>query len=152
MHLQNARSKPQRLLARVARNAFMRAALCLLFLIGFPATSVFSQPAVSEQEIEQQKIQFLINVVANLKDATFLRNGSEYDAQQAASHMRLKLRFAGSRIRTAEDFIVYCATGSSMSGEKYKIKFADGRLVDSATFLRDKLAAYPAPQDTPHPL
>ena len=132
-----------RTLASVVRGALMRAALCFLILVGFPATAVFSQPAVSQQEIEQQKIQYLISVVADLKDATFLRNGSEYDAQRAADHLRLKLRFAGSRVKTAEDFIVYCATSSSMSGEKYQIKFSDGRLVDSATFLRDKLAAYP---------
>jgi hypothetical protein len=141
----------QRTLAMVTRGALMRAALCIFLLAGLPGAPVFCQPAVSPQEIEQHKIQYLISAVANLKDARFLRNGSEYDAQRAADHLRLKLRYAGGRVKTAEDFIVYCATGSSMSGEKYRIRFADGRLVDSATFLRDKLAAYPAQQDAPHP-
>ena len=142
----------QRTLATVTRRCvLLRAALCIFFLTGLPAAPVFSQPAVSQKEIEQQKIQYLIGTIADLKDARFLRNGSEYDAQRAASHLRLKLRYAGDRVKTAEDFIDYCATGSSISGEKYQIKFGDGRLVDSATFLRDKLAAYPAPQGAPHP-
>ena len=141
----------QRTLVTVTRDALMRTALCILFLTGFPAAPVFSQPAVSQQEIEEHKIQYLISAVADLKDARFLRNGSEYDAQRAADHLRLKLRYAGDRVKTAEDFIVYCATASSMSGEKYRIKFNDGRLVDSAAFLRDKLAAYPAQQRVPHP-
>jgi len=134
-----------RTLAKVARGALMCAAICALFSTEFLAAPVFSQTAISQQEIEQHKIQYLINTIADLKDARFIRNGSEYDAQQAADHLRLKLRYAGDHVKTAEDFILYCATGSSMSGEKYRIKFADGRLVDSATFLRDKLAAYPAP-------
>lgn len=138
-------------LATATRDALMRAALCIFLLTGLPAAPAYCQPAASQQEIEQQKIQYLISAIADLKDARFLRNGSEYDAQRAANHLRLKLRYAGDRVKTAEDFIAYCATGSSMSGEKYRIKFGDGQLVDSATFLRDKLAAYPAPQAASHP-
>jgi len=140
-----------RTLTTAARGALMCTALCILLLTELLPAPVFSQPAINQQEIEQHKIQYLIGTIADLKDARFIRNGSEYDAQQAADHLRLKLRYAGDRVKTAEDFIVYCATGSSMSGDKYRIKFADGRLVDSATFLRDKLAAYPAPQSAPHP-
>lgn len=129
----------------------MCTALCIFFLIGFPAAPVVSQPAVSQQAIEQHRIQYLISTIAGLKDAKFIRNGSEYDAQQAADHLRLKLRYAGDRVKTAEDFIVYCATGSSISGDKYQIKFSDGLIVDAAAFLRDKLLAYPATRSAPHP-
>jgi hypothetical protein len=31
-----------------------------------------------------------------------------------------------------------------MSGRRYRIRFADGRTIDAATFLRERLAAYPA--------
>src|SRR5689334_12352318 len=124
----------------------MGKALGMFFLVVFLVAPVFGQ-----QDIEQRKIEYLISSIADLRDAAFIRNGSEYDAQRAADHLRLKLRYAGGRVKTAEDFIVYCATGSSMSGERYRIKFSDGRLVDSATFLRSKLAAYPAQQGAPHP-
>ena len=102
-------------------------------------------PAFGQQAIEQRKIEYLIGAIAHLHDATFIRNGNEYDAGQAADHLRVKLRYAGSQVRTAEDFILYCATGSSTSGEKYRIRFADGRTVDTADLLRDKLAAYEEP-------
>ncbi|HZW50528.1 MAG TPA: DUF5329 family protein, partial [Rudaea sp.] len=71
----------------------------------------------------------------------FIRNGVEYDAAKAADHLRLERRYAGSRVTTAEDFIVCCATGSSITGEKYRIRLHDGRTVDAAAFLRDRLAA-----------
>jgi hypothetical protein len=119
----------------------MRIAFCILFLSAFIAAPVFAQ-----QTAEPAKIDYLINVVADLHDARFIRNGVEYDAAQAADHLRLKLRYAGSHVKTAENFIVECATGSSMTGEKYRIKFSDGRIVEVAAFLRDKLAAYPAPK------
>lgn len=117
----------------------LRKALCIFFLLGFLVA-----PALGQQDIEQRKIEYLISSIADLHDGKFIRNGSEYDAQQAADHLRLKLRYAGGRVKTAEDFIVYCATGSSMTGDAYQIKFADGRIVATAAFLRDKLAAYPA--------
>jgi hypothetical protein len=104
--------------------------------------ALLALPAFAQQDAEQQKIAYLIDSVATLQGATFIRNGSEYDAKRAADHMRLKLRFAGSRVKTAEDFIAYCGTGSSMSGIKYTIRFQDGRVVDSAAFLLGKLAEY----------
>jgi len=104
--------------------------------------ALLALPAFAQQDVEQQKIAYLIDSVATLQGATFIRNGTEYNAERAADHMRLKLRFAGSRVKTAEDFITYCGTGSSMSGTKYTIRFQDGRVVDSAAFLQGKLAEY----------
>ncbi|OOG64740.1 hypothetical protein B0E46_04840 [Rhodanobacter sp. B04] len=104
--------------------------------------ALLAAPAFGQQDVEQQKIAYLIDAVANLKDATFIRNGIAYDAAHAADHMRLKLRYYGSRVKTAKDFIIYCATGSSMSGIKYSIRFHDGHSIDSATFLRGKLTEY----------
>lgn len=104
--------------------------------------ALLTLPAFGQQDVEQQKIAYLIDSVATLQGATFIRNGTEYDAARAADHMRLKLRFAGSRVKTAEDFITYCGTGSSISGTKYTIRFQDGHVVDSATFLRGKLSEY----------
>ena len=104
----------------------------------------FATPAFGQQDVEQQKIAYLIASVAALQDATFIRNGQEYDAERAAEHLRLKLRYAGERAKTAEDFIACCGTGSSMSGSKYQIRFHDGRTIDSATFLHSKLVEYEA--------
>ena len=88
---------------------------------------------------EQVKIQSLIASIEQLKGAVFIRNGSEYDAHKAADHLRLKLKYAGKRVQTADQFISNLATGSSMTGKPYKIRFADGHTVDSAVYFREQL-------------
>jgi len=122
----------------------MRLMFCL-----FVALESLAPCALAQQRPEQAQIEYLIESVGALHDATFVRNGSEYDSRQAAEHLRLKLHNAGNRVRTAEDFIVYCATGSSLSGEKYRIRFADGRIVETAEFLRSRLAGFAALQRHP---
>ena len=57
----------------------------------------------------------------------------------------MKLRKAGSRVKTAEDFIRYCGSQSSVSGQPYQIRYADGRTVTSESFLRAKLAELEKP-------
>lgn len=91
---------------------------------------------------EQQKIDYLIDSVGQLQGAQFVRNGSAYDAAKAVSHLRLKLRYAGERVQTADDFIRLCATGSSMSGNPYLIRFADGHTEPSAQWMHERLAVY----------
>ena len=96
---------------------------------------------------EQSRIEYLIASVELMRDAQFIRNGSTYDAHAAADHMRRKLRFAGSRVRSAEEFIRYCASVSSVTGRPYEIRFADGRVEPAAAFLTRKLAEF----DRTHP-
>ena len=92
--------------------------------------------------LENQKIDYLIAAIETLSDAKFVRNGTAYDAKAAADHLRRKLKYAGSHVKSAEDFISYCATKSSMSGKPYEIRFADGRVETSETFLRQKLSEF----------
>jgi hypothetical protein len=92
--------------------------------------------------LESQKIDYLITSVATLGDAKFIRNGKAYDAKTAAEHLRLKLRNAGRRVKTAEDFIRYCGSVSSVSGVPYQIRFSDGRVVTSEQFLRQQLSEF----------
>lgn len=91
---------------------------------------------------ESIRIEYLLTIVASLHDAQFIRNGTPYDSVAAVEHLRLKLRAAGSRVKTAEDFIQYCASVSSVSGKPYEIRFSDGRLVRSADYLRQKLMEF----------
>ena len=94
---------------------------------------------------EAAKIQALIGSIEQLKGAVFIRNGSEYDGVKAAAHLRRKLDYAGSKVKTAEQFIDYLATGSSMSGKPYRIRFADGHSVDSAVYFREQLRRLESP-------
>lgn len=88
---------------------------------------------------EAQKIEALIQAVAALQGAVFIRNGSEHTATEAAEHLHLKWRNAGKRVQTAPEFIQYCATSSSMSGRPYRIRYKDGREATSADFLWTEL-------------
>jgi hypothetical protein len=98
--------------------------------------------AYAQAPPEADKIKYLIASVETLIGAQFLRNGSAYDAKAAADHLRLKLKTAGSRVKTADDFIRLCGSRSSLSGEKYRIRFADGTIVDSEVFFRKKLKSF----------
>ena len=98
--------------------------------------------AHAQDSIEKEKIQFLISSIENLPDAKFIRNGSEYDGKAAASHLRLKLKSVGDRVKTADDFIRMCASQSSMSGKPYMIKFSDGKVVNSEDYFRTKLPEF----------
>jgi hypothetical protein len=84
-------------------------------------------------------IQDLIASVERLEGATFVRNGKAYDARSASGHLQLKLRHAGDRVKTAEDFITFCGSKSSITGQPYLIIFADGTTVKAEAFFRRKL-------------
>jgi hypothetical protein len=89
---------------------------------------------------ETEKIDALIKAIEALQgQVAFIRNGSEHDAKAAGDHLRLKWRKAGDRVKSAADFIRYCGTSSSMSGQPYKIRYKDGREVTSADFLWTEL-------------
>src|SRR4249919_774641 len=118
--------------------------ISLALFLGFMASAVMAKAPLSET----QKIESLITSIETLKGAVFIRNGSEYSAEQAAHHLRMKWDKAGSRVKTAEDFIDKCASESSMSGQKYQIRFANGKTVDSGDYFREELKKIspPAPK------
>lgn len=95
--------------------------------------------ALAAPMTEEQKIDAMIHSVEVLPGAQFIRNGSAYDGKAAADHLRSKRQYAGSRIRTAEDFIQGIASHSSMSGQPYQIRFADGKTENSDVYFHDEL-------------
>jgi len=90
-------------------------------------------------QTEAQKIEALIQAVADLQAAVFIRNGTEHTPKEAADHLRMKWKNAGRRVKTAPEFIQYCATGSSLSGKPYEIRLKDGRTVLSRDWLWTEL-------------
>lgn len=112
----------------------MRSLLAVVLLTLVPLAH-----AVNPDSPEGRRIEYLITSVETLKDAEFIRNDSTYGAKAAGDHLRLKLKSAGSRVATAEDFIRLCASASSLSGKPYRIRFADGHEVTSEEFLRARL-------------
>jgi hypothetical protein len=88
---------------------------------------------------EKQKIEALIKQVGLLKEAQFVRNGSTYNADNAATFLRRKWQANASEVSTALDFIEKVASISGTSGKPYLIRFKDGKEIRSRDFLLGEL-------------
>jgi hypothetical protein len=89
---------------------------------------------------ERARIDKLLRAFGSRRDVKFVRNGKEYTAAQAAEFMNGKLQWHLERVATVQDFIAVVGTRSSVSGDVYRIRLADGRTVPCADFLREELA------------
>ena len=89
--------------------------------------------------LEKQKIELLIKHVAALKDVKFVRNGSTYNPDTAATFLRSKWQANESQIKTARDFIEKIASFSGTSGKDYLIRFKDGSEMKSRDYLAEDL-------------
>jgi hypothetical protein len=88
---------------------------------------------------EAANIEQLLAAVAAAQGDVFIRNGSEHTAAEAADHLRTKWKAAGGNIASARQFVDEIASTSSLSGEPYRVRRADGTEVSASEYLRDKL-------------
>jgi hypothetical protein len=88
---------------------------------------------------EKLKIESLIKQVAALKDATFIRNGSGYNATTAITFLQLKWQANAAKVKTARDFIDNIASMSG-AGKPYLIRLKDGRELIGRDFLLGELS------------
>ena len=122
-------------LAPTTSRAFFRAAL-------FALVSIALSPRLPAQALppeEQVKIEALLTHLAGLADATFVRNGSAYDAKTAAKFLRKKWEANEKEIKTAADFIAKAATASSTTGKPYLIRPKDAPEMPCADYLNAEL-------------
>ena len=84
---------------------------------------------------EKEKIEYLINHLESMKDATFIRNDKEYDARTAAFFLRSKWQINKDKVRTAEDFIERIASRSSTTGKPYRIRMKNGKEIECGEYL-----------------
>jgi hypothetical protein len=110
-------------------------------LAALAAALVFtlSNAAFAESSAKDE-IDHLLNFVAT-SSCTFVRNGTEYSPDKARDHLASKYQYAGSRVTTADEFIKYLATASSMSGELYHVK-CKGVDKLSGVWLSEELAHF----------
>lgn len=95
------------------------------------------------------EIQHLLEFVEN-SGCAFIRNGESHDAREARSHIEHKYNYVKSRVSSAEDFIKYAATKSSLSGERYMVE-CGGVKESSRDWLSRELAAYRKSRNGPAP-
>ena len=104
--------------------------------------SLSASPALHSEEFatsEKAKIEALITRLGGLTDATFIRNGSDYDSLTAAKFLRGKWQAHEKEIKTASDFIAKAATRSSTSGKPYLIRLKGAAAVPCADYLTAQL-------------
>lgn len=110
--------------------------------------SLLAAPAVSAAGLpdgEKKKIEFLISHLESIKDASFSRNGKEYDSKSAAKFLRGKWNANKDDILTAKDFIAKAATKSSTTGKSYLIRLKAGApQVPCADYLNERLKEFEA--------
>jgi hypothetical protein len=119
------------------------------FAIGVVLTVLVAagMSSAAPAEDTDRAIEYLLDYVIQ-SDCTFIRNGQNYDAQQATAHLRSKYKYFKSQIQTPEDFIRLAATKSELSGKPYQVRTRDGRLFTSAEWLTGILTEYRAAQQT----
>lgn len=95
-----------------------------------------------QAEDREQEIRYLLDSVGG-SDCTFTRNGTEHDAVEAKAHLAMKYSRAGSRVKTAEQFVDRLASESSWTGKPYVITCA-GTSRPSRDWLMERLDRYRA--------
>jgi hypothetical protein len=118
----------QRLLAAAAFAVALGVALA-----GAPATA--TPDARGEREIAH-----LLDFVA-ASGCRFVRAGTEYDSRAARDHLAGKYGQVRSRVDSAEQFIVYVASTSSITGGAYLVR-CEGRESTSRLWLEVELKRY----------
>jgi hypothetical protein len=100
-----------------------------------------TSPAIADDT--SAEIEYLLTTMGR-SECTFIRNGKEYDADDAEAHLRLKYRRGKRYAGTADDFIDNLASRSSMSRKPYLIA-CDGKAPgESGPWLKELLAEYRA--------
>lgn len=88
---------------------------------------------------EKARTESLLTQLGKQQNLTFTRNGTEHNAADAESHLRLKLRKTEKRLNTTEQFIDNVASKSSITGEIYQVKDAQGNVLSANQYLHDLL-------------
>ncbi len=109
------------------------------FLVSVTTLLTLRAVAAAPAPHEQRRIDKLIHFVETQKDMKFIRNGTEYSCADAGKFLRGKLEAMGKEVATAREFIERIASKSSLSGEPYHVKFADGKTMLASQFLNDEL-------------
>jgi hypothetical protein len=121
----------------VVRRLVAGFAIACVVLVGGQAPAV---PSTSTPE----DIQYLLDAIER-SGCEFYRNGSWYAAPEARSHLASKYRQVDKRqpVRSAEDFIGWVGTRSSMSGEPYRVRCPGSDEMTSAEWFRRALERRP---------
>lgn len=112
----------------------MKRLYVILFLLLFVPEAFGNDPAFEEE------VAHLLTFVEQ-SDCTFFRNGKAYSSIEARAHIDNKYNYIKGRISSAEQFITYGASKSSITGKKYTVD-CEGATMTSGQWLGEELAAF----------
>lgn len=104
------------------------------------AAGLSALPAVGAESKWQQEVAHLLDFIAQ-SECSFIRNDKVYDADQARDHINRKYEHVKKRISSAEQFITYAASKSSMTGKKYQVICGETTML-SNEWLAEELRNY----------
>ena len=97
--------------------------------------------SLSSQASSLDEINHLLNYVGST-ECNYERNGKMHKGLAAKKHIKKKYDYFYDDIKTAEDFILYSATKSKISGKYYKIHCAGSPSINSNDWLQAELTRY----------
>lgn len=92
------------------------------------------------------EIEYLLEYISG-SECRFERNSTLHSGEDAVKHIRRKYDHFRERIDSAEAFISYSATGSTISGKPYLVYCGKDKAVKSADWLHHALDAYRETRD-----
>ena len=112
-----------------------KASIAVLLVAGLTAL-----PAVGSDRDWQEEVTHLLDYIAH-SSCTFIRNDKVYDGAQARDHINRKYEHVKNRISSAEQFITYAASKSSITGKLYRVTCGEATIPSSA-WLEEELHSY----------
>jgi hypothetical protein len=97
------------------------------------------QPYAVQADMDSE-IDHLLQYI-EISGCTFHRNGNIHNSQDASEHIQKKYAHTKRWIKTSEDFILYAATKSSVSGQLYHVT-CDGIKLITSEWLAEELARF----------
>ncbi len=107
----------------------------------FAALTHVSGSALAAASRATREIEHLLNFVES-SDCQFVRNGKSYPAANGRPHLTKKYNAVRSRIKTADDFIRYIASQSSMSKRPYRVRCSNASETQSGPWLARELKRF----------
>ncbi len=89
----------------------------------------------------QNEIDYLLRFISETS-CNYERNGTLYSGSVAVKHIIKKYQYFSEDITSAEDFILYAATKSSLSGKYYKVHCENSSSLKSRDWLLRALTIY----------
>jgi hypothetical protein len=100
----------------ICGSVLLHCGMVLLFTVAL--CFLFTAKTFASQDTKKDKITYLLNTIDS-SHLVFIRSGTEYTDKEAKAHLQQELDFAGSSIRTVEDFITQIASTSLLTGTPY---------------------------------